>query len=88
MAADPLTATEQVTTALNSISGLWDRVFHFNRLSGTWEFYNVDPTWVDANTLHSLELGQFYWVNTSSDASLNHAGRTIELFTGWNIVAW
>ena len=69
------------------------RVFHFNGVDKSWDFYDPRPDFADLNTLTTLVNGEPYWVLVSDgqeDVVLNNRARTLTCVGGdcWNQIVW
>ena len=79
-----------------ALEGLGDslvRVFHFNGVDKSWDFYDPRPDFADLNTLATLVNGEPYWVlvsDSQEDVVLNNRARTLSCVGGdcWNQIVW
>ena len=79
-----------------ALEGLGDslvRVFHFNGVDKSWDFYDPRPDFADLNTLTTVVNGEPYWVLVSDgqeDVVLNNRARTLTCVGGdcWNQIVW
>ena len=79
-----------------ALEGLDDnliRVFHFNGVDKSWDFYDPRPDFAELNTLTTLVNGGPYWVLVSEgqeDVVLNNRARTLTCVGGdcWNQIVW
>ena len=79
-----------------ALEGLGDnlvRVFHFNGVDKSWDFFDPRDEFADLNTLTTLVNGEPYWVLVSEgqeDVVLNNRARTLTCVGGdcWNQIVW
>ena len=79
-----------------ALEGLGDnlvRVFHFNGVDKSWDFYDPRPDFADLNTLTTLINGEPYWILVSegqADVLLNGKARDLTCVGGdcWNQLVW
>ena len=79
-----------------ALEGLDDnllRVFHFNDVNKSWDFYDPRDEFAEFNTLTALVNGEPYWVLVSEgqeDVVLNNRARTFTCVGGdcWNQIVW
>ena len=69
------------------------RVFHFNGVDKSWDFYDPRDEFAELNTLTNLVNGEPYWVLVSEgqeDVVLNNKTRTLTCVGGdcWNQLVW
>ena len=69
------------------------RVFHFNGVDKSWDFYDPRDEFAELNTLTNLVNGEPYWVLVSEgqeDVVLNNKARTLTCVGGdcWNQLVW
>ena len=79
--------------ALEELGDSLERVFHFNGVDKSWDFYDPRPVFADLNTLTALVNGEPYWVLVSDgqeDVVLNNRARTLTCVGGdcWNQIVW
>ena len=79
--------------ALEGLDDSLVRVFHFNDVDKSWDFYDPRPDFADLNTLTTLVNGEPYWVLVSEgqeDVVLNNKARTLTCVGGdcWNQIVW
>ena len=79
--------------ALEELGDSLVRVFHFNGVDKSWDFYDPRPDFADLNTLTVLVNGEPYWVLVSDgqeDVVLNNRVRTLTCVGGdcWNQIVW
>ena len=79
-----------------ALEGLDDdlvRVFHFNDVDKSWDFFDPRDEFAELNTLTTLVNGEPYWVLVSEgqeDVVLNNKARTLTCVGGdcWNQLVW
>ena len=79
-----------------ALEGLGDnllRVFHFNDVNKSWDFFDPRDEFAEFNTLTTLVNGEPYWVLVSEgqeDVVLNNRARTLTCVGGdcWNQIVW
>ena len=79
-----------------ALEGLDDnllRVFHFNDVNKSWDFFDPRDEFAELNTLTTLVNGEPYWVLVSEgqeDVVLNNNPRTLTCVGGdcWNQLVW
>ena len=79
-----------------ALEGLGDnllRVFHFNGVNKSWDFFDPRDEFAEFNTLSTLVNGEPYWVLVSEgqeDVVLNNRARTFTCVGGdcWNQIVW
>ena len=79
-----------------ALEGLGDnlvRVFHFNGVDKSWDFYDPRPDFADLNTLTTLINSEPYWILVSEgqeDVLLNGKARNLTCVGGdcWNQIVW
>jgi hypothetical protein len=64
------------------------RVFRFDNANKQWTFYDPRPEFAPFITLTALETGKAYWIEVERGQAKVINGRYLELFEGWNLVAW
>ena len=79
--------------ALEPLGGNLVRVFHFNGVSKSWDFYDPRPDFAELNTLTTLVNGEPYWILVSegqNDVLLNNKSRDLTCVGGdcWNQIVW
>ena len=79
--------------ALEELGDTLVRVFHFNGVDKSWDFYDPRPDFADLNTLTTVVNGEPYWVLVSDgqeDVVLNNRARTLTCVGGdcWNQIVW
>ena len=79
--------------ALSELGDNLVRVFHFNDVDKSWDFYDPRDEFADLNTLTTLINGEPYWVLVSEgqeDVLLNGKARKLTCVGGdcWNQVVW
>ena len=79
--------------ALEELGDSLVRVFHFNGVDKSWDFYDPRPDFADLNTLTTVVNGEPYWVLVSDgqeDVVLNNRARTLTCVGGdcWNQIVW
>ena len=55
----------ELPSALEELGDSLVRVFHFNGVNKSWDFYDPRPDFADLNTLTALVNGEPYWVLVS-----------------------
>ena len=86
-------AGAELPGALEPLGGNLVRVFHFNGVNKSWDFYDPRPDFAELNTLTTLVNGEPYWVLVSDgqeDVVLNSRARTLTCVGGdcWNQLVW
>ena len=86
-------AGAELPGALEELGDSLVRVFHFNGVDKSWDFYDPRPDFADLNTLTTLVNGEPYWVLVSDgqeDVVLNNRARTLTCVGGdcWNQLVW
>ena len=86
-------AGAELPGALEELGDSLVRVFHFNGVNKSWDFYDPRPDFADLNTLSTLVNGEPYWVLVSDgqeDVVLNNRARTLTCVGGdcWNQLVW
>ena len=79
--------------ALSELGDSLVRVFHFNGVDKSWDFYDPRSDFADLNTLTTMVNGEPYWVLVSDgqeDVVLNNRARTLSCVGGdcWNQIVW
>lgn len=64
------------------------RVFRFDNANKQWTFYDPNPEFAAYVTLNELVTGKAYWIEVKERQSKAIQGRYLDLFEGWNLVAW
>ena len=86
-------AGAELPGALEPLGGNLVRVFHFNGVNKSWDFYDPRPDFAELNTLTTLVNGEPYWVLVSDgqeDVVVNNRARTLTCVGGdcWNQLVW
>ena len=86
-------AGAELPGALEPLGGNLVRVFHFNGVNKSWDFYDPRPDFAELNTMTTLVNGEPYWVLVSDgqeDVVLNSRARTLTCVGGdcWNQLVW
>ena len=86
-------AGAELPGALEGLDDSLVRVFHFNDVDKSWDFYDPRPDFAELNTLTTLVNGEPYWVLVSEgqeDVVLNNRARTLTCVGGdcWNQLVW
>ena len=86
-------AGAELPGALEPLGDNLVRVFHFNGVNKSWDFYDPRPDFADLNTLTTLVNGEPYWVLVSEgqeDVLLNSKARNLTCVGGdcWNQLVW
>ena len=86
-------AGAELPGALEELGDSLLRVFHFNGVDKSWDFYDPRPDFADLNTLTTVVNGEPYWVLVSDgqeDVVLNNRARTLTCVGGdcWNQIVW
>ena len=86
-------AGAELPGALEGLDDNLVRVFHFNDVDKSWDFYDPRPDFADLNTLTTMVNGEPYWVLVSEgqeDVVLNNRARTLTCVGGdcWNQLVW
>ena len=86
-------AGAELPGALEALSDSLVRVFHFNGVDKSWDFYDPRPDFAELNTLATLINGEPYWVLVSEgqeDVVLNNKARTFTCVGGdcWEQLVW
>ena len=79
--------------ALSELGDRLVRVFHFNGVDKSWDFYDPRPDFAELNTLTTMVSGEPYWILVSEgqdDVVLNNRSRTLTCVGGdcWNQIVW
>ena len=79
--------------ALSELGDSLVRVFHFNGVDKSWDFYDPRPDFADLNTLTTMVNGEPYWILVSEGqdgALLNNKSRDLTCVGGdcWNQLVW
>ena len=79
--------------ALEGLDDSLVRVFHFNDVDKSWDFFDPRDEFAELNTLSTLVNGEPYWVLVSEgqeDVVLNNKSRTLTCVGGdcWNQLVW
>ena len=86
-------AGAELPGALEGLDDSLVRVFHFNDVDKSWDFYDPRADFADLNTLTTMVNGEPYWVLVSDgqeDVVLNNKTRTLTCVGGdcWNQLVW
>ena len=86
-------AGAELPGALEGLDDNLVRVFHFNDVDKSWDFYDPRSDFAELNTLTTLVNGEPYWVLVSDgqeDVVLNNRARTLTCVGGdcWNQIVW
>ena len=86
-------AGAQLPEALTELSDSLVRVFHFNGVDKSWDFYDPRADFADLNTLTTMVNGEPYWILVSEgqeNVVLNNKPRTLTCVGGdcWNQLVW
>ena len=86
-------AGAELPDALAELSDSLVRVFHFNGVDKSWDFYDPRDEFAELNTMTTLVNGEPYWVLVSEgqeDVVLNNRARTLTCVGGdcWNQIVW
>ena len=86
-------AGAELPGALEGLDDNLVRVFHFNDVDKSWDFYDPRDEFAELNTLTTLVNGEPYWVLVSEgqkDVVLNNKARTLTCVGGdcWNQLVW
>ena len=86
-------AGAELPGALEELGDSLVRVFHFNGVDKSWDFYDPRDEFAELNTLTTLVNGEPYWVLVSDgqeDVVLNKRARTLTCVGGdcWNQLVW
>ena len=86
-------AGAELPGALEELGDNLERVFHFNGVDKSWDFYDPRDEFAELNTLTTLVNGEPYWVLVSDgqeDVVLNNRARTLTCVGGdcWNQLVW
>ena len=79
--------------ALSELGDSLVRVFHFNGVDKSWDFYDPRPDFADLNTLTTMVNGEPYWILVSEGqdgALLNNKSKDLTCVGGdcWNQIVW
>ena len=79
--------------ALSEVGDSLVRVFHFNGVNKSWDFYDPRADFADLNTLTTMVNGEPYWILVSEgqeNVVLNNKPRTLTCVGGdcWNQLVW
>ena len=79
--------------ALSEVGDNLVRVFHFNGVDKSWDFYDPRADFADLNTLTTMVNGEPYWILVSEgqeNVVLNNKPRTLTCVGGdcWNQLVW
>ena len=79
--------------ALSELGDNLVRVFHFNDVDKSWDFYDPRSDFADLNTLTEMVNGEPYWILVSesqADGLLNNKSRDLTCVGGdcWNQIVW
>ena len=53
-----------------------------------WFLFDPRPVFAAANTITSVESGQFFWIYLDHNQTVTLGGRSRSLFKDWNPVTW
>ena len=86
-------AGAELPDALAELSDSLVRVFHFNGVDKSWDFYDPRADFADLNTLTTMVNGEPYWILVSEgqgNVVLNNRARTLTCVGGdcWNQLVW
>ena len=86
-------AGAELPGALEGLDDNLVRVFHFNDVDKSWDFFDPRDEFAELNTLTTLVNGEPYWVLVSEgqeDVVLNNKPRTLTCVGGdcWNQIVW
>ena len=86
-------AGAELPGALEELDDTLVRVFHFNDVDKSWDFFDPRDEFAELNTLTTLVNGEPYWVLVSEgqeDVVLNNRARTLTCVGGdcWNQIVW
>ena len=86
-------AGAELPGALEGLDDNLVRVFHFNDVDKSWDFFDPRDEFAELNTLTTLVNGEPYWVLVSEgqeDVVLNNKPRTLTCVGGdcWNQLVW
>ena len=86
-------AGAELPDALMDLGDSLVRVFHFNGVDKSWDFYDPRADFADLNTLTTMVNGEPYWILVSEgqeDVVLNNRARTLTCVGGdcWNQIVW
>ena len=86
-------AGTELPGALEALGDSLVRVFHFNDVNKSWDFFDPRDEFAELNTLTTLVNGEPYWVLVSAgqeDVVLNNKARTLTCVGGdcWNQLVW
>ena len=86
-------ARAELPSALEALGDNLVRVFHFNDVDKSWDFFDPRADFADLNTLTTLVNGEPYWVLVSEgqeDVLLNGKARYLTCVGGdcWNQLVW
>ena len=86
-------AGAELPGALEGLDDSLIRVFHFNDVNKSWDFFDPRDEFAELNTLATLVNGEPYWVLVSEgqeNVVLNNRARTLTCVGGdcWNQIVW
>ena len=86
-------AGAELPGALEGLDDSLVRVFHFNDVDKSWDFFDPRDEFTELNTLATLVNGEPYWVLVSEgqeNVVLNNRARTLTCVGGdcWNQLVW
>ena len=86
-------AGAELPGALEGLDDNLVRVFHFNDVDKSWDFFDPRDEFAELNTMTTLVNGEPYWVLVSEgqeDVVLNNRARTLTCVGGdcWNQIVW
>ena len=79
--------------ALSELGDNLVRVFHFNGVDKSWDFYDPRPDFAELNTLTTMVNGEPYWILVSEGQDgvlLNNKSKDLTCVGGdcWNQIVW
>ena len=93
LAEGPSGTAAELPAALDNLGDSLVRVFHFDGVTKTWDFFDPRSDFADLNTLTGMLAGQPYWILVSEgqeEVVLNNKARTLTCVGGdcWNQIVW
>ena len=93
LAEGPSGTAAELPAALDNLGDSLVRVFHFDGVTKTWEFFDPRSDFAELNTLSGMAQGQPYWILVSEgqeEVVLNNKARTLTCVGGdcWNQIVW
>jgi len=85
---DPYPTTYPLTPGSGPLGDNLLRVFRFDNVSKQWTFYDPQPEFAPFITLTELVTGKAYWIEVKKRQTKVINGKYLDLFEGWNLVAW